>query len=63
MKIKMDKLSENIRKHGYCIKRTISGYYRLEDKDGNIIYDDSACEDCYNFENAVYLFSEMIKNK
>ena len=47
-------------KHSYEVEQSISGYYRLL-CDGELMHDDSACEDVNEKDSAYYLFAELIK--
>lgn len=47
-------------KHRYDVERSISGYYRLR-QDGNLVIEDSACEDTNEEDSAYYFFAEWIK--
>jgi hypothetical protein len=46
---------------GYIIEKSITGYFRLTDLYDNIIHDDSACEDVYEYDSAVALFYGISK--
>ena len=48
---------------GYNMEQSISGYWRLLDADGNLIHDDSACEDVYDEESAYHLFRAIIEER
>lgn len=51
-----------ITKNGYKVEQSISGYWRLT-KGGEVIYDDSACEDLNgDKETAEAFFTEFLKN-
>ena len=43
----------------FRIEESISGYYRLL-CDEDIIHDDSACEDVYELDSALWMFAEHI---
>lgn len=47
-------------KNEYSVDQSISGYYRLF-KNGELIHDDSACEDVQDEESAYSFFAELIK--
>lgn len=47
-------------KNEYSVEQSISGYYRLY-KNGELIHDDSACEDVQDEESAYSFFAELIK--
>ena len=50
-----------ITENGYSVEQSISGYWRLM-KDGEVIYDDSACEELNeDKETAEALFAEYLK--
>lgn len=50
-----------ITEHGYTVEQSISGYWRLM-KDGEVIYDDSACEELNeDKETAEDFFEEYLK--
>lgn len=50
-----------ITENGYSVEQSISGYWRLM-KDGEVIYDDSACEDFNeDKETAEAFFIEYLK--
>ena len=50
-----------ITENGYSVEQSISGYWRLM-KDGEVIYDDSACEELNeDKETAEAFFAEYIK--
>lgn len=52
-----------ITENGYEVKQSISGYWRLM-KDGDVIYDDSACEDLNeDKETAEAFFTEYLNDK
>lgn len=55
--------NEELSKLGYEMEQSISGYWRLFDADGNLIHDDSACEDVYNEESAYHLFLAIIEDR
>ena len=47
--------------NGYSVEQSISGYWRLM-KDGEVIYDDSACEELNeDKETAEAFFAEYLK--
>ena len=51
----------SITENGYSVEQSISGYWRLM-KDGEVIYDDSACEDLNeDKETAEAFFIEYLK--
>ena len=51
-----------IKENGYTVEQSISGYWRLI-KNGEVIYDDSACEDLNeDRETAEAFFTEFLKN-
>lgn len=41
---------------GYNVDQAIGGQYRLIAPDGTVVVDDSACEDYYDKDMAIYLF-------
>ena len=47
-------------KNSYQVEQSISGYYRLY-KNGELVYDDPACEDVQEEESAYSFFAEYIK--
>lgn len=47
-------------KHSYEVEQSISGYYRLL-CDGELMHDDSACEDVNEEDSAYYFFAELVK--
>lgn len=47
-------------RHSYEVEQSISGYYRLL-CDGELIHDDSACEDVNEEDLAYYFFAELVK--
>lgn len=47
-------------RHSYEVEQSISGYYRLF-CDGELMHDDSACEDVNEEDSAYFFFSELIK--
>lgn len=50
-----------ITENGYSVDQSISGYWRLM-KDGEVIYDDSACEELNeDKETAEAFFAEYLK--
>lgn len=50
-----------ITENGYSVEQSISGYWRLM-KDGEVIYDDSACEELNEGkETAEAFFAEYLK--
>lgn len=49
-----------ITENGYTVEQSISDYWRLM-KDGEVILDDSACEDFYDKETAEAFFEEYLK--
>lgn len=56
------KTNDIITENGYTVEQSISGYWRLM-KDGEVIYDDSACEDLNeDKETARAFFNEYLKN-
>lgn len=51
-----------IEENGYSVEQSISGYWRLM-KDGEVVYDDSACEDLNeDKETAEAFFTEYLNN-
>lgn len=46
---------------GCIMEQSMSGYWRLVNQDGDLLHDDSACEDVYSEDTAAYIFAEMIK--
>lgn len=57
-------MTQNIlTQNGYTVEQSISGYWRLM-KNGNVIYDDSACEDLNeDKETAEAFFEDYLKGK
>lgn len=55
--------NEELTKLGYEMEQSISGYWRLFDAEGNLIHDDSACEDVYDEESAYHLFRAIIEDR
>lgn len=55
--------NEELTKLGYEMEQSISGYWRLLDADGYLIYDDSACEDVYDEESAYHVFLAIIEDR
>lgn len=47
-------------KNNYEVEQSISGYWRLW-KNGELVHDDSACEDVQEEESAYSFFAEYIK--
>ena len=47
-------------KNKYSVEQSISGYYRLY-KNGELVHDDSACEDVQEEESAYSFVAEYIK--
>ena len=62
-----DQFNEAVKESGmdYEIIQSISGYYRLvrhnDDMTETIVHDDSACDDVYNEESAMALFTDVIR--
>ena len=52
--------------NNYWIDKSLSGYYRLlrgpvnNQVDSELLIDDSACEDYYDYDSAVYSFYEYV---
>lgn len=61
-----DQFNEVVKESGvnYEVVKSISGYYRLvvhnDDMTDTIAHDDSACEDVYDEESAMALFTDLI---
>ena len=52
---------ELLRENGFTVEQSISGYWRLF-KDGELLFDDSACEDVNEDQStAIDLFAEYVK--
>lgn len=47
-------------KHSYEVEKSISGYYRLL-CDGELMHDDSACEDVNEEDLAYCFFAELVR--
>lgn len=64
-----DQFSKAVKESGinYEIVQSISGYYRLvrhnDDMTDTIIHDDSACDDVYDEETAMALFTDVIRER
>lgn len=66
-----EQFNEAVKSSGlkYDLNQSISGYYRLvvynndTCEDYDIIHDDSACEDVYDKDSALALFTEIIREK
>lgn len=53
-------MAAELESKGYIIEKSITGYFRLKDLYENIIHDDSACEDVYEYDSSVALFYYII---
>lgn len=50
-------------KNGYYMEIAAAGdYYKLMDKNNKTVYQDSANEDCYDFESAKNFFEYYLNN-
>ena len=64
-----EQFNESVKESGlnYEIVKSISGYYRLiihnDDMTDTIAHDDSACEDVYDEETAMALFTDVIRER
>ena len=56
------KTNNIITENGYTVEQTISGYFRLM-RGETIIFDDSACEDCYDEDSATAMFADYLVNE
>lgn len=45
---------------GYTMHQSMSGYWRLIDREGTLVIDDPACEDYYDEETALYYFYSFL---
>jgi hypothetical protein len=59
--MKNSDLEKQLLNKGYKMEKAQGGHYRLFDLAGNLVHDDSAFEDVYDYESALYFFNEYVK--